>query len=572
MSIKMICNTVNSKFDITNILKTVSWSGDIKACGRKLEFTALNKVDIPLSSCIYLYEGNTLLFKGFVYERDKDSKGNTVSYLAFDSAEKLNKIKISYNFKGKNANEITNTIFKDVGFKIGTIASANVNIDKVFIGTSVYEAIMTAYTEQSRSDGKKYMTTCYDAKISVIEKGIVKLKLSFEEGKNIMNTTFKESVSNMVNNVIIVDENGNKVSEVNDMDMVKIHGLFQDVYKAEEGKDATAEAKKLLKGVEQTCTLSGFGDTSCQTGYGVQIKDSATGLVGLFYIDSDTHTWEGGKYSIDLDLNFKNIMNEVEAGEEENKEVSSSGGTSVSGGREVQAEFTAYYPENSAMQGGFYDAMGNKLDASKLTCACPKDVPFKTKVQVKGTGTDRDGVVYTCTDRGGAIKVKNGIYHIDLLMANRKEAYAFGRRRGTALIGCEVTSGVGSSSSGSSSTGNKIVDLAKSKLGCKYVWGATGPNQFDCSGLTSWSYKQVGINIPRTSKEQSKSGKSVSRKNLIPGDLIFFNTSGKGVSHVGIYVGNGQMIHAPNSSKPVKYDSIDSSYYSSRYVNARRYF
>lgn len=570
MSIRMICNTVGGQFDISDILTTVTWSGDLNACGRKLEFKALNKVDIPLSSCIYFYEGNTLLFKGFVYEREKDSSSSTVSYLAFDTGEKMNKIKVSYNFKGKSANEIANTVLKISNFKIGEIAKANALIDKVFIGNTIYEIIMTAYTEQSKKDNKKYMTVCNDGKISVIQKGIVKLNLSFEEGKNIINTSFKESVSNMVNRVLIVDENGNKQEEVKDDAMIKVHGLFQDVYKVEEGKNSNIEASKLLKGVEQTCSLSGFGDTSCQTGYGVQIKDSSTGLVGLFYIDSDSHTWEGGKYSIDLDLNFKNIMNEVEAGEEENKETSS-GGTSVSGGREVQAEFTAYYPANNKMEGGFYDALGNRLNPSQLTCACPKDVPFKTKVQVKGTGTDRDNLVYTCTDRGGAIKVVNGIYHIDLLMANKKEANAFGRRRGTALIGCEVTSGGGSSSSGSSS-GNKIVDIAKSKLGCKYVWGATGPNQFDCSGLTQWCHKQAGINIPRTSSEQSKSGKAVAKANLQAGDLLFFNTSGKGVSHVGMFVGNGQMIHAPNSSKPVKYDSIDSSYYSSRFVNARRYF
>ncbi|WP_250675822.1 NlpC/P60 family protein [Paraclostridium ghonii] len=570
MSIRMICNTVNSKFDISDILTTVTWSGDIKACGRKLEFKALNKIDIPLSSYVMLYDGDRQLFKGFIFEREKDSKDNTVSYLAFDAGEKMNKIKVSYNFKGKSANEIANTVLKISNFKIGEIAKANALIDKVFIGNTIYEIIMTAYTEQSKSDGKKYMTICNDGKISVIQKGIVKLNLAFEEGKNIINTTFKESVSNMVNRVLIVDENGNKQAEVKDDAMIKAHGLFQDVYKIEESKNSNIEASKLLKGVEQTCSLSGFGDTSCQTGYGVQIKDSSTGLVGLFYIDSDSHTWEGGKYSIDLDLNFKNIMNEVEAGEEENKETSS-GGTSVSGGREVQAEFTAYYPANNKMEGGFYDALGNRLNPSQLTCACPKDVPFKTKVQVKGTGTDRDNLVYTCTDRGGAIKVVNGIYHIDLLMANKKEANAFGRRRGTALIGCEVTSGGGSSSGGSSS-GNKLVDIAKSKLGCKYVWGATGPNQFDCSGLTQFCHKQVGINIPRTSSEQSKSGKAVAKANLQAGDLLFFNTSGKGVSHVGMYVGNGQMIHAPNSSKPVKYDSIDSSYYSSRFVNARRYF
>lgn len=570
-SIKITCKKANGEsFDISNILIKATWSGDLKACSRKLEFSAFNDVDIPLSSLIGAYVDGNEIFRGFVYEREKSSD-NVVSYLCFDFAEKLNKIKVSYNIKNKNASDIANMIFKDYQFDIASIAKASTQIKKVFIGTTIYETIMTAYTEQSRSDGKKYMITCDKGRVSVVEKGIVKLKLSFEEGKNILDSSFKESVVNMVNKVLIVDEHGNKQSEVTDNEMLRIHGLFQDVYKIEENKNASVEAKRMLKGVEQTCTLSGFGDVTCQTGYGVQIKDSTTGLVGLFYIDSDKHTWDGGKYTIDLDLNFKNIMNEVEVGEDETKESSLGSGDSLVGGREVQAEFTAYYPANNKMEGGFYDAMGNKLDPKKLTCACPKDVPFRTKVQVKGTGTDRDGLVYTCTDRGGAIKVKNGIYHIDLLMANRKEAYAFGRRRGTAIIGGEVVSSSGSSSA-TTNTAARLVELAKSKLGCRYVWGANGPDTFDCSGLTSWCYRQVGINIPRTSSQQSKSGKSVARSNLLPGDLVFFNTSGKGVSHVGMYVGNGQMIHAPNREKPVKYDSLSNSYYSSRYINARRYW
>ena len=126
------------------------------------------------------------------------------------------------------------------------------------------------------------------------------------------------------------------------------------------------------------------------------------------------------------------------------KIVTSSGGTTVTGGREVEAEFTAYYPANDSMQGGFLDAMGKRLDPSQLTCACPSDVPFNTKIQVKGTSTSRDNLVYKCTDRGGAIKVVNGVYHIDLLMATKSEAYAFGRRRGKAIIGVEVSSNSGS--------------------------------------------------------------------------------------------------------------------------------
>ena len=88
----------------------------------------------------------------------------------------------------------------------------------------------------------------------------------------------------------------------------------------------------------------------------------------------------------------------------------------------------------------------------------------------------------------------------------------------------------------------------------------------------NWCHKQIGISIPRTSLEQSRSGKAVSKSDLQPGDLVFFKTTSAPVGHVGMYVGNGQFIHAPNKSKPVKYDSLSSSYYSSRYVNARRYW
>ena len=130
----------------------------------------------------------------------------------------------------------------------------------------------------------------------------------------------------------------------------------------------------------------------------------------------------------------------------------------------------------------------------------------------------------------------------------------------------------GSSSSGSEGGNSKLVDLAKSKMGCKYVWGATGPNTFDCSGLMLWAHKQMGISIPRTSLEQSRSGKAVSKSDLQVGDLVFFKTTSAEVGHVGIYIGNNEFIHAPNKSKPVKVDSLNSSYYSSRYVRARRYW
>lgn len=560
--IKLICQKASGeKIDITNLLINITWSGDYKSCARKLEFSLVSssydinipKVDIPLMSVISFYEDDNELFKGFVYEREKSSD-NSMSFLCYDYCAKLNDIKVSKNIKNQTASTIYNNFLTEYGLNKGDIVSASTNINKVFLGVTAYDMIMTAYTEEAKNTGKKYMLYSRGNKFYASEKGIVKLKLSFEEGKNILSSSFKESVSNMVNKVLIVDENGNKVSEVKNEEWHKTYGLFQDVYKQQEGKDSNAEAKAMLKDIEQTCSLTGFGDTTCITGYGVQVKDTHTGLVGLFYIDSDTHTWEGENYTIDLELNFKNIMNEVSVGEDEKTEtnVNLDGSATVTGGKEVNAEFTAYYPANNSMQGGLLDAMGNKLNPNKLTCAAPKSVPFKTKIQVKNTGTDRDNLVYTVTDRGGAIIIdSNGVYHIDLLMKDKKSALAFGRRKGKALIGVEVSE-TPSSSNGVNEKANKALSFCKSKLGTPYLWGGTGP-RYDCSGLMMKAYASVGISIPRTSKQQSTFGKSVSKSNLQIGDLVFF---GSPVHHVGMYCGNNQYIHAPKTSDVVKISSL----------------
>ena len=97
------------------------------------------------------------------------------------------------------------------------------------------------------------------------------------------------------------------------------------------------------------------------------------------------------------------------------------------------------------------------------------------------------------------------------------------------------------------------LNAAKSKLGAEYIWGASGPSNFDCSGLVQWAYKQAGINLPRTSFEQSHVGKPVALNDLQPGDLLV--TSGGG--HVQMYAGDGKVIQAPQSGETVSYAHID---------------
>lgn len=119
---------------------------------------------------------------------------------------------------------------------------------------------------------------------------------------------------------------------------------------------------------------------------------------------------------------------------------------------------------------------------------------------------------------------------------------------------------------------NKIVSIAKSKLGCKYVRGSEGPNTFDCAGLTYYLYKQVGITLPRSSSQQKSVGSYVSKSNLKPGDLVFLDTKGNDgiIDHAAIYIGNNTIIHANSSAGKVGTSDLTTSYYRNAYVSARR--
>ena len=116
----------------------------------------------------------------------------------------------------------------------------------------------------------------------------------------------------------------------------------------------------------------------------------------------------------------------------------------------------------------------------------------------------------------------------------------------------------------------RSVDIAAQYVGTPYVYGGSSPSGFDCSGFTSFVYSQLGVTLPRTSYSQSFAGIPVQKSELMPGDLVFFNTSGGGISHVGIYSGNGMFIHSPIPGYSVCFSDMNSDYYLRTYVCARR--
>jgi len=119
----------------------------------------------------------------------------------------------------------------------------------------------------------------------------------------------------------------------------------------------------------------------------------------------------------------------------------------------------------------------------------------------------------------------------------------------------------------------KVVDTARQQLGSAYRYGGNTPKSgFDCSGLVQYSYRQAGLTVPRTSKEQYRQARPVSRRHLQAGDLIFFrNRYGSFVSHVGIYLGEGEFIHAPSSGKKVSIKRLDTPYWKKHFYAAGRF-
>lgn len=117
---------------------------------------------------------------------------------------------------------------------------------------------------------------------------------------------------------------------------------------------------------------------------------------------------------------------------------------------------------------------------------------------------------------------------------------------------------------------SKILKDAEQFLGLPYIYGGSTPKGFDCSGFTSYIFKQNGITLHRVSKDQYKyDGVKVTKSELQPGDLVFFGSNGV-VGHVGIYAGNGKMIHSPRTGKSICYTSIETNYYTSHYIGAKR--
>jgi len=120
--------------------------------------------------------------------------------------------------------------------------------------------------------------------------------------------------------------------------------------------------------------------------------------------------------------------------------------------------------------------------------------------------------------------------------------------------------------------GRAVLEAAETRIGAPYRYGGSGPDAFDCSGLVAYAHRQVGIAVPRTAAEQYSQATPVERRELRPGDLVFFRLAGRDVGHVGIYAGDDRFVHAPQSGGHVRLASLEDEWYRQRFAGAGRFY
>ena len=179
-------------------------------------------------------------------------------------------------------------------------------------------------------------------------------------------------------------------------------------------------------------------------------------------------------------------------------------------------------------------------------------------------GTNWTKIIVSATNEVGYVKTSN-VTAVEEKKAEVKAAVQPDKKNIT-----KKSSSVAAAAPAASGNGSRLVSQAAKYIGTKYVYGGTSPSGFDCSGLVQYCCRALGVSVNRSAAAQFSNGKAVSRSDLQPGDLVFFSKGGGRITHVVIYAGNGQVIHAPRTGRTVCYQSLSSICEYSKYVGARR--
>lgn len=325
MKVILYKNQSNVSYDITNFIDGITWSGDYQQVARTLEIGILfptndmsyDRVNIEIGDKVKLEEYNLELFYGRVWSKNIDSSSQFMKIVCYDDLIYMTKSQIAKVYTGVTPEGVAKQLCNEFNITAGSLASTGYSRNYVALGQTPYDVIMASYTYASKKNGKKYMPRMMNRKLHVIEKGTSQANVILDPKYNLQNIKYDQSLDKMINSVIVYkSDDGTTVLTETKQDWINKYGKLQKALSYSEDEDNRALAKKEISDLERKAEAKAFGHPGCIAGNIVYVRDEHTGLIGKFYIDADSHTWNQGIHNMTLTLNFENLMDEKELEEE----------------------------------------------------------------------------------------------------------------------------------------------------------------------------------------------------------------------------------------------------------------
>lgn len=303
---------------IDPLVTSIMWSGDITQAYRRLEVTLKNTQDgrrqaltFEVGGQLTLLSDNAELFRGVVFAHNINAQGVT-QITAYDEAVYLTKSIDTRKFTSMTASAILREICADFDIAAGTIADTGYVIPKLILrDMSLWEMVTTALTETRKQKGTRFLVQSFGGKINLVARGEKIVSFVLDDTTNILDASYAQSIEDMRNQVKVLggDEEKNPIEfTVKDDANAEKFGIMQH----QERADSTLTRSQLeqlaqtllaeMATINDDATVTALGDTSVTAGSAVYVRESLTGIVGAFYVATDSHVWDGDTYKMTLSI------------------------------------------------------------------------------------------------------------------------------------------------------------------------------------------------------------------------------------------------------------------------------
>ena len=309
--------------DIMPLCRQVSWSGDYRSVARTLKASPLvssaaqlPRAPIAMGGSVQLKIDGTVMHDGWTMDRTRDSLSHFAELTVYDRGLYLKRNSTYLRVEGQTPESVTRSLCGAYGIEVGSLVATRIPITRNFFGVNLYQIIMTMYSLAADQTGEKYRIRFRGAVLEVVRMEQSTESILLRPGSNLLSSTIRENAANMTNSVAIYDDNCVRVSTQKDMETISLFGLMEAAVKASAYEDPVAHAKKVLResGLQTTISLQAIGNPKLITGNTVVVHEPVTDTYGLFWITSDTHTWNRGIYQTKVSLSLEALMDRQSAG------------------------------------------------------------------------------------------------------------------------------------------------------------------------------------------------------------------------------------------------------------------